>query len=110
MTSTSIGTSTIFPINGNTDDGTGVKFTIDNILYFEDFQLNINNPISLTPLDKELDNLIGLKVIETDERKEEAELVFENGYRLVVNMRDEVYYGPEAMSLNGPNGFCVVWN
>ncbi|MDB5232366.1 MAG: hypothetical protein JWN76_3171 [Chitinophagaceae bacterium] len=106
LLSTRISTSTVLPINGNGKE----LYTIANSLHFEDYRLDINNPITFIPADKDLESLIGLKVIGTDERKEEAEIIFDNGFKLIVNMRDEVYYDPESMVLNGPNSFCAVWN
>lgn len=106
LTSFDISTSTVLPINGNGKE----VYTIANALYFEDYQLNINNPISITPSDKELQDLVDQKVMATDERKDEAEIVFANGTKILVDMRDEVYYDPEAMYLIGPNNFWVVWN
>ena len=106
LTSINISTSTIFPINGNGRE----LFTIANTLHFEEYQLEINNPISILPIGKELEDLVHLKVIGTDEREKEAEIVFDGGYKLLVDMRDEVYYHPEAMYLHGPDSFWVVWN
>src|ERR1700740_2993845 len=106
LISTSISTSTILPLNGNGKE----LYTIANSLHFEDYRLDINNPISFIPADKDLESLIGLKVIATDERKEEAEIIFNNGFKLIIDMRNEAYYDPESMVLNGPNSFCAVWN
>ena len=106
LTSINISTSTVLPINGNGKE----LYTIANALCFEDYQLNINNPISILPLNKELKDLVHLKVVATDERKEQAEIIFEGGYKILVDMRDEAYYDPEAMYLTGPDNFWVVWN
>jgi len=106
LTSTNVSTNTVLPINGNGKE----LFTVANLLHFGDYRLNINNPISIIPSDKKLESLIGLKVIATNEGEEEAEIVFDNGYKLLVDMRDEVYYDPEAMYLSGPDNFWVVWN
>jgi hypothetical protein len=106
LTSTNLSTSTVLPINGNGKE----LYTIANSLHFEDYRLDINNPISIVPVEKELELLIGLKVIATEERKEEAEIIFDNGNKLLIDMRDEVYYDPESMVLNGPDNFCAVWN
>ena len=42
---------------------------------------------------------------------EYADLLFDNGFRFIVDLRDEAYSGdPEAMCLNGPNNLIVVWD
>jgi hypothetical protein len=110
LASTAIDTSTIFGINQSNEDSPNGQLIISNILYFESYSLHIYNPISISPSDKELEDLVGHKVIATDERAKEAELAFDNGYMLLINMQDEVYYGPESMCLYGPNNFLVVWN
>jgi hypothetical protein len=106
LTSVNVSPSTILSIIENGK----ALYTITNTLYFEDYRLNINNPISILPVAKELDDLVHLKVVATKERKKEAEIVFDSGYKLIVDMRDEGYYDPEAMYLTGPDNFWVVWN
>lgn len=111
LVSTDISTNTIYPINDSAkESATNALFTLSNVLHFREYDLHINNPITITPYGKELSNLIGQKVIYTVEKPKEASIVFEGGDKIWVNMSDEVYFDPEAMVLNGPNGFWVVWN
>jgi hypothetical protein len=106
LTSTDINTSTAFAINKPNDKG---RMSIVLHLIFEDYRLEIYNPIKIFP-DKKLDDMVKLRVVETLETEYQAELVFETGYKLIVDMRDEVYSDPEAMCLSGPDNFWVVWN
>ena len=110
LISTGISTNTIFPINASNSSNSNGIFTISNVLYFEEYDLHINNPITITPGEKELNDLVGLKVLHTSEKQKEASIIFENGDKIWINMSDEAYFDPEAMVLNGPNHFWVVWN
>ncbi len=110
FTKTEMATSTTFPIENSRDYPNDGRMEITLLIFFEDYNLEIFNPITIIPNDKELLDFIGLKVIDTGETKDEAELIFDNGYKIIVNMRNDVYYGPEAMCLNGPDNFWVVWN
>ena len=110
VTKTDINTSTVTAIVENTDGPFNQKTSIILQLYLEEYLLNIYNPITIVPDYKEFNDLNGSKVIAVDENKEEARLIFNNGNVLTVNMRDEVYWDPEAMCLYGPDNFFVVWN
>lgn len=106
LNSSSISTSTVIPLNQNGKE----LLTIANSLMFEDFRLDINNPVTIEPNNKSFEDLIGEYVIAIKEDSKEIELKFSNNAKLKINMRDEVYYDPEAMVLYGPNDLCVVWN
>lgn len=107
---TGINTSTVAPIGVNEKDPTNVRMTITIQFYFEDYVLNVYNPITIVPENTQLNDFIGLSVIYVSETTEEAKLFFDNDAVLVVNLRDEAYYDPEAMTLYGPDNFCAVWN
>jgi len=110
VTKTDINTSTITAIIKNTDESFNQNMSIVLQLYLEEYLLNIYNPITIVPDYKEFGDLNGLKIIDVDESKEEAKLIFDNGNVLTVNMRDEVYWDPEAMCLYGPDNFFIAWN
>ncbi|MCW3117918.1 MAG: hypothetical protein JWM28_2000 [Chitinophagaceae bacterium] len=110
VTKTDINTSTIIAIREIEADPVDERMSISIQLYFEDYLLNIYNPIKILPADKQLEDFIGLKLISAEEKKEEIKLVFNNNYSLIVNMREDVYFDPESMTLYGPNNFCAVWN
>ena len=110
LMSVSISTNTIVAINGKNEKKNSDKFTLSNVLNFDDYNLHIYNPITIEPSNKELNDLIGDIVVNTDERENDAEILFDSGCKLLVNMQAEAYYDPEAMSLYGPNSFFVVWN
>jgi hypothetical protein len=109
ITKTDTGTSIVIGRNMKEDDPNRERTFAMVQLFLEDYILNIENPMTIIPSGKELPDLEGLKVIATDENDEEAELIFDNGNRLIINLREEAYEGPEAMCLYGPDDFCVVW-
>ena len=109
LISTEISTNTIVAINGDVENDKSAILTLSNVLYFKDYTLHINNPISIVPSDKVLNDLIGYKVKNTIERLHEVEIQFSYGFKLIINMRDEIYYDPEAMCLHGPDNLIVVW-
>lgn len=80
-----------------------IRTSISNQICFEDYRLNIYNTINIFPSDKAIIDFIGLKVLDTYETKEEAALIFQNNYKVLVNLRDEAYSDPDAMYLTGPN-------
>jgi hypothetical protein len=106
---TEISSSIIIGRNMKADDPNRERTFVMLQLFIEDYILNISNPITIIPSYKELPDLEGLKIIAVHETDEEAELIFDNGNRLIVDMRDEAYEGPEAIYLTGPDGFWVVW-
>lgn len=77
-------------------------------LIIEEYGLDLINPFIITPSVNDINDLTGLVIVDTHEYAESAELVFNNGSKLILDMRDEVYTGPEAMVLHGPN-FLAVW-
>ena len=110
VTDFAIGNSITYGLKGKYGEPPSEITEIEISLFFEDHFLHIYNPISILPSDRELMDLIGLKVISTSEAQFECELIFDNGARLIIDMRDEVYNGPEAMNLVGPNNFLAIWN
>lgn len=109
VTGSEIGTSTTYAIGKSQEDPDFERAEIEISIFFDNYFLNIQNPITITPSDKEPLDFVGLKVIATSETREEGELVFDNGYKIIIDLREEAYNGPEAMNLTGPNNFFVVW-
>ena len=110
VTGAKYNTSTVAPINNDKNDSSLIRTSIFVQIYFEDYRLNIYNTIRISPSDKVVDNFVGLKVLEAYETGDEAVLVFSDGYKIVIDLRDEAYSDPEAMYLTGPDNFWVVWN
>jgi hypothetical protein len=107
---TNISINTTIPINEVNEDKTIT--TIATVIWFSEYSLVIDNPHKVTQdgNPEKLDILIGLRVIDAVEGKESAKILFTDNVLLEIDMRDEAYTGPEAMSLNGPDNFCAVWN
>lgn len=110
VTKTDIKTSSVSPITKFKVETINIKTSIVIQLHLEDYLLNINNQITISPDYKEFNDLKGLKIIATDESNEEVKLTFSNGTVLYVNLRDEAYWDPEAMCLYGPDNFFIAWN
>jgi hypothetical protein len=110
VTHTEMGTSTTYAIGRTHDNPDFAKTEIELSIFFEDYYLNIYNSVTLFPSDKELLDFIGLKVIAISDAKKEAELVFDNGSKIVIDLTYEEFYGPEAMTLSGPDNFLAIWN
>ena len=102
--------ATFTELKSNNDDVDTNK-TVDGIqLQFEEYTLSIYKPIKISDSDAILNDLLGLKIVAAIETKESAELYFNNGWRLIVNMKDNTFAVPESMILYGPDDFGVVWN
>ena len=78
----------------------------------EDFWINIYNPLIIDGLDKtkSLKQLVNKKVLFVNESSEFIEIHLEDNIILRIDLRDESFTGPEALSLHGPNNLIVVWN
>jgi hypothetical protein len=76
----------------------------------EDYRLSISNKITLDPNTTDIGSFIGKKIKTVQETHQEIKIINTDNNWIVVDLRDEAYVGPEAMSLNGPNNLCVVWN
>lgn len=81
-------------------------------LEFDDgSSLSIFNAVSWSgPAGAELSSIKERRVTETEEREESAQLVFDDGSVLTVDLRDSAFADPEAMVLRIPGGPIVVWN
>jgi hypothetical protein len=106
VTGAEYNTSTVAPIdiikNG---DASFIKTSISIVVYFEEYRLSIYNNIRIWPPNKEINDFVGLKVLEAFETKEEAVLKFQHDCKVVIDLGDEAYSGPEAMYLSGPDNF-----
>lgn len=73
--------------------------------------LSIFNTMSLDgPVADDLGALFGKRLVDVDESSERAILRFEDGNTIEVDLRDEAFNGPEAMTLHIPGEPTVVWN
>ncbi|MBL0343632.1 MAG: hypothetical protein IPP71_23915 [Bacteroidetes bacterium] len=80
------------------------------MIQIEEYSLTISNPISLFGQVKGLNGLIGRKIINVIDDDEQATFYTDENIHFQVNLRQEFYAGPEAMSLHGPDNLIVVWN
>ena len=72
--------------------------------------LSIFNRASLSgPAAEDLDTIKGKRLVSVEESKEEAILRFEDGSSVQVDLRDDAFNGPEAMTLHEPGEPIVVW-
>jgi hypothetical protein len=76
--------------------------------FHEGSDLNIYNPWTLNLHDAS--NLIGQSVTKIEDHSDSIKFEFDGGMTLVVDLRAEVWTGPEAIVLGLANGPIVVWN
>jgi hypothetical protein len=104
--------STVIPLNQKKEEYEQIMSVYTQI-YFDEYILDVYNKAEILggTENMRIEELIGLKVIDTNETKEKAELIFGRGFIFKIDLRDEAYSNdPEAMCLHGPNNLCVVWN
>lgn len=82
------------------------------IIVFEEYTLSIYNPFSFDGLRdsttlRAIENLILQSYIQDIER---ISMCFDNNVTLNIDMRNESFRGPEAITLRGPDNLFVVWN
>lgn len=80
-----------------------------HVLRIGDYTLNVMNRFELIGIDK-LDHVKGLRIEAVLEVEDAITVMLQNSIRIVVDLRDEAYFGPEALVLHGPNELIVVWN
>lgn len=104
--------NTIATLKEKKDDQSEQHMSVYTQLYFDQYRLDIFNKTKIVGgINLANKDLVGLKVIGTSETDENAELIFDNSYRLLIDLGDEVYNGePEAMCLQGPDNLIVVWD
>jgi len=103
------GVDTIIPLRGSKTGETKTIHPNYVQLHSHSYTLNIYNDYQILP-HSTLEELVGSTIISAEESKEEAVLLMDNGKHIKVSLKDEAYYGPEAMSLHGPDSLCVVRN
>ena len=107
----SSGLSSVFPLEDSTKDNLKTSMLVYTQVIFENYTLNIYNDHELvSEKNHSLLNIIGEKVIGVQQLDEEANIKLENDDILRINLKDEAYNDPEAMSLHGPDNLCIVWN
>lgn len=81
-------------------------------ILFNEYRLDIYNKAEIIgPNKNKINELVGRKVIDAHETNENAELIFDNNYRLIIDLREDAFGSdPEAMCLLGPNDLIVVWD
>lgn len=107
-----IGINTIVSLKENKGDQSGKLMAVNTQIHFDEYRLDVYNKSKIIgSRSLSTKDLVGLTVIETTETNETAELFFENGNRIVIDLRDEAYSSdPEAMCLQGPDNLIVVWD
>jgi hypothetical protein len=99
-----ISENTYYPLNkGNP------QIVQELLLDFGDYILTIGNPYSLEHFEH-INSLLNTIVKDIRETETEAILITTTDQKFTIDLREESYVGPEAMSLVGPNNLCVVWN
>jgi len=105
--------STIIPLKKNKEDVGDELTLVYSQLYFDNYTLLIYNNYKIICNNNQaikIDELVNSRVLRTNEEKDFVELIFDNNCKLIVDLRDDAYNGPDAMCLKGPNDLFVVWN
>ncbi len=103
-------TGQYFPLSQANDETADAQNVPEIWIQMEDYSLTISNPISLFGQVKGLNELIGRKIINVIDDDEQATFYTDENFHFQVNLRQEFYVGPEAMSLHGPDNLIVAWN
>ena len=112
LNSITVDINSVYALKKKKEDESEHQMSIYTQFYFEDYRLDVYNKSEIIGgLNINSKDLVGFKVIETNETDERAELVFDNGYIFIIDLRDEAFSSdPDAMCLEGPNNLIVVWN
>ena len=79
-------------------------------LVIQDYSLTISNKITLPTSIENINLFLGKTIKSVIESDEEVKIITTDDNWLSIDLRQEAFVGPEAMSLTGPNNLCVVWN
>ena len=73
--------------------------------------LNIYNEYYFIPNKTfNLSQIKGFKISDVLESKSEVKITFSNKINLIIDLRDDAFKGPEAITLSVPGDPMVVWN
>lgn len=79
-------------------------------LIVDDFSLNIYNPYTISGLvNYSITNLVGNRIDRVIENDESKAFLISGEIEIRIDMKENSYNGPEAISLYGPNNLIVVW-
>jgi hypothetical protein len=108
ITSVETGIDMLVAINSREQEP---KIEIPLKLFFEHYSLSIYNQWSIiTSSRSNIYTLKGAVIIEILIHDEVLTLKLDNTDKLMVNLNDNAYTGPEAMVLHGPGNSIIVWN
>ena len=99
-----------YPIRSDKSEDEPSQVVEEIILKTEDYSLTISNRVKLNPAGENIKSLKGCKIIFIHETDLEVSISTSDKKTLIIDLRDEAYYGPEAMCLLGPDNLVVVWN
>ncbi|GAC1586167.1 MAG: hypothetical protein NVS3B8_00200 [Chitinophagaceae bacterium] len=98
----------------NDFDNTSKEFGLIEIplnLVFVDYTLFIYNKWTiLNSPTKKIDSLKGVALSLIKDNDDTLQLYLDDASIIQVDLSDDGYIGPEAMSLHGPNHLLIVWN
>ena len=111
ITDVLVSQGTYYPImSEKTEEITPPQIIDEVVIVMEDYSLNISNKITVDPKSENINSFISKKIYNILESNEEVKVITTDNCWFSVDLRDEAYFGPEAMVLKGPNNLCVVWN
>lgn len=107
ITDISSGQGTYYPLN----EPERSPQIVDHLyITIEDYSLTISNKIIFGKNIESMNMFLGKTIKEINEANNEIKITTEDDNWFIVDLREEAYVGPEAMSLHGPENLLVVWN
>ena len=95
----------------NSPDSKSEPLTVITLwINFGEYKLNIGNNYELSPEPNNPEALVGQVIQEVIETSDAVKMITTIGVILTIDLRDEAYNGPEAMSLHGPENDIEIWN
>lgn len=87
------------------------RIVLDYIqIEFEKNVLSIYNNFAIEPKNKTAKDLIGRTLVLVTKEVDAFVLAFDDNTQLRIDLRSQAYKGPEALQLNRPGLYPIVWN
>ena len=108
----SVDVSTFSQLTKAAEDESTTVMSVNTQILFNQYRLDIYNKMEIIGrINVHIKDLVGLRVIDINETNEMAELFFDNGFKLVIDLINEAgTIDPETMCLQGPDNLIVVWD
>jgi hypothetical protein len=79
------------------------------LFFSADILLSIYNLYFFHPSPCSIESLLTKRVDNVIETSEFVEIIFDNGFKMIIDLREEAFSGPEAMLLRVKKDELIVW-